>query len=174
MPKFSDSSVRAALSGRLAVRVYPFPGADDVSVGVRMLRDHELDSARAAASDFVRKHKIELVIDPEFFDRAIKREVISRAFVDASAPDDAFFGSQDDVADMDAALVAACFELYSRHQIYVDPYSHCDAEEVDELLELLGKSGTSAETWRLFDAPTLWSFVLSMGARLREISPRHS
>jgi hypothetical protein len=174
MPKFSDASVREALSGRLAIRCYPFPGAEDVDVGVRMLRDQELDAARTAAQDFVKKHKVELVIDPEFFDRAIKREIISRAFYDAASPDEPFFSSQNEVAALDATLVAACFELYTRHQVTVDPYAHCDAEEVDELLELLKKSETSAETWRLFDAPTLWSFVLSLGSRLREMSAQHS
>lgn len=167
MAKFSDASVQAALSGRRGAREYPFPGAEKVMVGVKLLSDEEVDGARLQAQQYVLGKKCELMVDPEFFDRALKREIISRAFVDAENHDHAFFGSQKDVAELDASTVLACFELYGMHQMQVDPYSHCSPEEVAELVELLGKSPDSAATLRLFDAPTLRSFVASLVALRR-------
>jgi hypothetical protein len=168
MAKFNDESVRSALAGRMAVREYPLPGAESVMVGVRLLRDEEMDAVRLQAQQFVLTKKCELAVDPEFLDRAIKRELISRAFVDAEKTDEAFFGSQASVAELDAPMVLACFELYNQHQMMVDPYAHCSEEEVAELVELLGKSPDREATLRLFDAPTLRSFVISLAATRRE------
>lgn len=168
MPKYSDTDVTEALAGRKAVRVYPFPSAEHIKVGVRMLSDDEMDGVRLEAQEYVKKKKCELVIDPEFFDRALHREVIARAFVDAEQQDEPFFSSMREVRELDPALVVACFELYTRHQIAMDPFAHCTREDVEELVDLLGKSPESEELSRLFDAPTLWSFVRSLALRLRE------
>lgn len=164
MAKFNDEAVRAALSGRKAVLEYPLPGAESIKVGVRMLADAEVDSARLTAQAYVVTNKCELLVDPEFFDRALNREIISRAFVDAENHDHAFFGSMKDVAEMDPAQVKACFELYRLHQMQMDPYAHCPAEEVAQLVELLGKSPDKKAILSLFDGDTLQSFVLSLVA----------
>lgn len=170
MAKWSDESVRAALQGRFAVRRYPFPGSPGergVEVGIKLLTDAELDSVRLQAAEFAKKNRADLTIDPEFLDRAIHREVISRAFVDPEHPQEAFFGSQNDVAELDNLTVRALFELYMLHQQALDPYAFCPPEEVEKLVEALGKSERSVETLSLYDAPTLRSFVLSMASTLR-------
>jgi hypothetical protein len=174
VPKFSDESVRAALAGRKAVKPYDLPGAENVRVGIRMLTDVEMDGCRLRAQDYVLKKKCELVVDPQFFDRAIHREVVAMAFVDIDKPEEAFFGSPDEVAQNDAAVVEACWELYTNHQVAMDPYRHCSPEEVDELVELLGKAGSEEAQGQLlsslFEPNTRSSFVISMAKRLREIS----
>lgn len=170
MPKFNDATVQAALAGRKAVRAYPLPGFDGVQVGVRMLSDVEMDGCRLRAQDYVAKRKCELVIDPEFFDRAIQREVIAAAFYDLDKPDEPFFASPEQVAELDAPNVLACWTLFQNHQIAMDPFAHCTREEVDELVELLGKSGDGEGLSRLFAPSTQWSFVLSLASRLREMS----
>lgn len=166
--KFSDQSVRAALAGRKAVRVYPLPGAEGVKVGLRMLTDGEMDSVRLRAQDYTSKRKCEFVLDPDFFDRAIQREAISCAYVDAENNEEPFFSSPDEVAEMDAPAVRACWELFVQHQMAMDPFAHCSREEVDELVALLGKSGDLEGLSRLFAPSTQWSFVLSMANVLRE------
>jgi hypothetical protein len=171
MAKWTDESVRAALQGRFVMRKYPFPGSAGsergLEVGVKLLTDAELDSVRLQAATFAKKQHADLIIDPEFLDRAIHREVISRAFVDPAAPDEPFFGSQNDVAELDNLTVRALFELYMLHQQALDPYAFCPPEEVEKLTEALGKSERSVETLSLYDAPTLRLFVIILASMLR-------
>jgi hypothetical protein len=51
----------------------------------------------------------------------------------------------------------------------MDPYAFCPAEDVDRMVDALGKSESSVAGLSLFDAPTLRSFVLSMASMLREM-----
>lgn len=168
MARWTDDSVRAALQSRFAVLRYPFPGASGIEVGIKLLTDSELDSVRLQAATFAKGKHADLLVDPEFFDRAIHRELISRAYVDPDKPGEPFFGSQNDVAELDNLTVRSLYELYIVHQQSLDPYAFCPPEEVDKLTDALGKSERSAETLSLYDAPTLRSFVLSMALRLRE------
>ena len=170
MAKFSDESVRAALAGRKAVRAYPLPGFDGVTVGVRMLSDIEMDGCRLRAQDYVKARKCELLLDPEFLDRAIHREVVAMAYVDTDKQEEPFFASPEEVAQLDVQCVRACWDLWVNHQASMDPYAHCTREEVDELVELLGKSGDSAALSKLFEPGTLWTFVVSLAHALREKS----
>lgn len=171
MAKYDDKEVRAALSGRRVMRRYPMPGAESVEVGIRLLSDTDLDSARLEAAEFCKKQKADLRVDPEFFDRAIHRETISRAFVDPDSPDEPFFGSQADVAELDNLTVRACYELYVAHHQAMDPYLFCSEEEVEKVVDALGKSESSAGLLSLYDAPTLRSFALSMASKLRAMQP---
>lgn len=168
MARWTDESLRAALSSRFELRRYPFPGLDGIEIGLKLLTDGELDSARLQAATFVKGKLADLVVDPEFFDRAIHRELISRACFNPDNPAESFFGSQNDVAELDNLTVRSLFELYSLHQQSLDPYAFCPPEEVERLVEDLGKSERSVEVLKLFDAPTLRSFVLSMASMLRK------
>lgn len=167
--KWSDDSVKAALQGRRIVRRYPFPGAEGIEVGVHLLTDAELDGARLQAAEFCKTSKANLVIDPEFLDRAIHREVISRAFVDPDAPDEAFFAKQDDVAELDSLTVRSLYELYVAHHQAMDPYAYCPPEEVENLVKTLGESESSVGLLSLYDAPTLRSLLFSSVSMLREM-----
>lgn len=168
MAGFSDESVRLALRGRFTVRTYPFPGLTGVNIAVRLLKDGELDAVRLQAVEECKSKRVELVADPEFLDRLIHRETIARAFVDASDNTQAFFGSHEDVAELDALTVRALYELYMLHAQSMDPFAYCPAEEVESLAASLGKSERPAEILSLFDAPTLRTCVLSLALRLRE------
>lgn len=166
--RWTDESVRVALAGRFKAQVYPFPGADGIQVGIKLLTDSELDSVRLQAAQFAKARQADLAIDPEFLDRAIHRELISRAFVDSEHPDVPFFPSQNDVALLDNLTVRSLYELYVTHQIALDPYAFCPPEEVEKLTEAMGKSESSvAGLLNLYDAPSLRSFVLSLVSMLR-------
>lgn len=178
MAKYSDESVRVALRGRFAVRKYPFPGQPGLEVACKLLSDAELDGVRLEAVEFCKRKKAELAADPEFLDRLIHRETVSRAFYDAANTEESFFGSQADVAELDNLTVRSLYELYISHAQSMDPYAYCAPEEVEALAEQLGKSESSAGLLNLFDAVTLRSLLLSMALRLREraleISPTPS
>jgi hypothetical protein len=134
-----------------------------------MLTDGEVDSARFDAQQYVKERRIELHLDPEFLDRAIQRQIVLRAFVDADSDPDApkpFFDSIDDIKDLDAALVLQLFHLYCGHQQAMEPLAHLSEEEVEELVAVLGKSGSSERLMGL-DRPSLLSCVLSMACVLR-------
>lgn len=150
------------------------PGAPGVKVGIRMLTDTEMDGCRLRAQEFVLKKKCELVIDPQFFDRAIHREVVAMALCDVDKTDEPFYSSPEQVAQDDASVVEACWELCVNHQVAMDPYRHCSPEEVEELVELLGKAGSDEAQGQvlssLFEPSTRSSFVISMAKRLREMS----
>jgi len=171
MPKFSDESVRAALRGRQVMQRYPFPGQPGIEVGVKLLTDAELDSVRLEAVELCKRAKAELVADPEFLDRMIHRETISRAFVDVDAPAQPFFSSQKEVAELDSLTVRTLFELYKAHHEAMDPYTHCPPEEVGALVESLKKSAQPLAVLSLYDSSTLRHCVTSMASMLRGTSP---
>lgn len=172
MPKWSDESVQASLGRRFTVHTYPFPGLPDVMVGIKLLTDGELDQVRLQAAVFAKQKQADLLVDPEFLDRAIHRELVSRAFVDPQRSTEPFFASQNDVAELDSLTVRSLYELYITHQQALDPYAFCPPEEVERLVATLGKSESSGAALvgvlNLYDAPTLRSLLLSTVSRLRE------
>lgn len=167
MAKWTDESVRAALGGRFKVHTYPFPGKPDLQIGIKLLTDHELDKVRLQAAEFAKGQRADLTIDPEFFDRAIHRELISRAYVDPEKPTEPFFPSQNDVAELDNLTVRSLYELYVTHQQSLDPYAFCPPEDIERLVESLGKSETSVGLLNLYDAPTLRTLLLSLALKQR-------
>lgn len=169
MAKFSDELFQAALRPRQVIRKHPFPGAPGVEVGVKLLSDAESDNARLQAVDYCLNRKANLIADPEFLDRAIHREVVSRAFYDPEIEDHAFFASQDDVAQLDNQTVRSLYELYNLHAVSMDPHAHCSLEEVDELGKSLVESANPAGLLNLLDADTLRNLLLSTVLKLREM-----
>jgi hypothetical protein len=167
-------SLKMALHGRMAVRRYPFPGQPDLEVGIKLLTDAESDACRLRAQEKTTKLKANVILDPEFFDRVIKREVIATAFRQGGADDEFLFASEEQVRELDQQTVYALYELYAYHQQMVDPYASADEEEVTAIIDQLGKSETAAARLSLFDAQTLRTCVLFMAARLRATSPAPS
>lgn len=167
MTKFSSEVVSASLMGRRAIREYPFPGLDGVTVGVRVLSDEEIDEARLLAAEVCKQKAVDVTLDPEFLERLIHRCIIAKAFFDVEKTMDRFFSSQADVAKFDALVVRSLYELYASHVQDMDPLSFVPPEEVGALIAQLGKSETHAARLSLFDRRTLLSFVLSMAQLLR-------
>lgn len=170
MGRFSDDAIKAALCGSQAMRRYPFPGHAKTQVAVKLLTDAQLDGARLRAVETVKARKAEVLIDPDFLDRCIHREIIAAAFYDAdeSSKDVWFFADQDEVAQLDNHTVRALYELYMTHAQSMDPYAYCPPEEVEALSEQLGKSENSVGILNLYDAVTLRSLLLSTSLKLRE------
>lgn len=180
MAKITDERVREMLLGRRAVRLYNVPGLE-VPVGMRLLADHEIDSARLAAQRHIAnlclKRSLDpekvLGADPELLDREIERQIVWRAAIDpdtATRPEpEQFFPSDDDVRRVDAALVRALFDAYLDHQEYISPRVTLSAEEVDRVIAEAGK-GQLSLALRHCAPDTLRLFVLSLASRLHDTS----
>ena len=179
MAKFSDDRIRSIIEGPRAFRVYEFPGAEGVEVAVRCLTEAEVDSCRVAAQTHVReqakkrgwKPEAMVEIDPHCFDRAIERAVVWRSMFDSEtiSGDDPgrFFDSPKDVATLDSVTLTTLSSLYIEHQEWVSPLALLPQEEVDELVESMGK-GPAASVFLGRCAPsTLRHFVISLASALR-------
>lgn len=170
---FGDKRLAVALQGRNAVEQYPFPGVDGLVVGVRLLSEEELDDVRLKAAAFCKRKQVDLIVDPEFFDRAIHRYTVLGAYVVADNEDKPFFEDFNQVLTIDPLLMRTLYELYLAHAQALDPLAFVSKEEVDAIVAALGKSEGSVARMSLFDRPTLLSFVLSMAHLQRAQSPTH-
>lgn len=170
MSKFSDKDVSFALMGRSAYKEYPFPGLPGVTCFVRMLSDEVLDQTRLDAVNYCKNRQADALWDPEFVDRAIRRHVIQKAFVD---PKDSkpFFNEHADVVKLDAHVIATLYELYLAHCRAADPLAHASAEEVGALIDALKKGEMNPAGLSLFEPSTLVRFAISMAYMLLEKQP---
>lgn len=174
MAGFSDERVRAILQGRRNVRVYPLPFARDVEVGVRVLADHEFDSARVEAQGYAKKIRADLEIDPDFLEREARRQIIWRAFVDPADHTRPFFPSDKDVRELDSEILRALFELYYEHQAWCSPLRHLSQDQAKELADALGKAPEPRALLVDFDSDSLRSLCISLASALRSISQQSS
>lgn len=169
---FTSEHLQAILRGRREVRPVPFPGADGVRIGVRILVDEELDYARIEAQRYVKKLGVDLDVDPELLDREVERQVIWRAFVNVENPEHpAFFPSDRDVRSLDSVTVRALFNLYREHQEYVSPLIALDEGGQKALIDALGKGLDPEVAFSAFDSNTLRRLCLSMASQLRASAP---
>ena len=169
MAKTTLELVKAAIEGRRVAREYPFPGVDSVVACVQLLTDSELDGCRLRAAQSCEKAKVSMLIDPEMFDRALRREIIAMAYYEPGGA--ALFGKPDDVGELDEATVIALHQQYLVHHELCQPWVTGSDEEVEALTDALGKSDGSAGALSLFDAPTLRRLLLSMARKARAKSP---
>ena len=160
--------VRAHIDGRRVAREYPFPGVDGVRCYVKSLTDEEVDGCRLRAAKYCEERKASMLIDPEMFDRALRRELISMAYY--AHEDKPLFGSARDVGELDDSTVTAVHQQYLVHHELCQPWVTGSDEEVEALTDALGKSDSSAGGLSLFDAPTLRRLLLSMARKARATS----
>lgn len=178
MSTFDDERIKAILLGRRAVRVMPFPGVEGAEFGVRILLDEEIDHARMAAIDylknFTKRLQMEigqiLLIEPEFLDREIQRQIIWRSFVDPEHKNEEnpppYFADDEDIRKLDSVLVETLFQCYLEHQNFVNPLTGLSEEEVGGLVEALGKGLISTAILGQYDAPTLRKLVHTLAVQL--------
>lgn len=174
MATFDDPRISAILRGRREIRRVPFPtgkaDAPKIEIGVRILTDDEQDIARLNAQRYVERVGCKIVIDPEMFDRAYQREVVSLAFFDVdtiTAKDPRpFFPDADAVRSLDPVLVVSLFEIYADQQDYVNPALSLSPEQITELRDRLGKEQSAEGLLSVLDARSLRSLLRSMGAAL--------
>ena len=175
---FSEERVREILLGRRAVRTIDMPGFPGVKVGIRILYEFEIDSARVEAAKYVRDRAKEvlfdaaalLAIEPELFDRECQRQVLQRAVIDADSDPTSprpFFPSDLDVRQLDSVTVRALWDAYAEHQEWVSPRYSLSDEDVEKLVDALGKESAPGVTLAHFERDTLESCVRSMASRLR-------
>lgn len=177
MATFSDERIALMLRGRRQVFRVPFPGSTDIEIGLRILADGELDSARLEAARLAKKLGADLDADPELLDRLIERQIIWRACVDADDQDPsprAFFPSAADVAGLDSVLVRELSNAYAEVQELVSPRITLDEAGVKELVDALGKEPGGTALLMRFAPPTLIACVRSLAAQLRTSASRSS
>jgi hypothetical protein len=178
---FSDERIRAMLRGRRQVRELPMPGMDEgeaLTIGVRVLLEEEIDTARAEAIQYVnavaKRHRLDsremLSIDGELLDREIERQLVFRAFVDPDKGDEdykPFFKAPQAVRQLDSVLQRTLFHIYLDHQNFVSPLRGLDDHEAQELAEALGKGQSGTAMLGLCDAVTLRSLVHTLASQLQ-------
>lgn len=170
---FAEERFRDALRGRRAVRIYPFPGIPETQIGIRLVSDGGFDEARAAASAWVKKHGVDVTVDPEFFDREVTRQVLLRATVDPQTVDEArpvpFFPSIDEVRALDTYAIEALAALYREHGDWVAPLRSLDAEQAKAFVEALKKEPKPealAAYFSGFEHDTLVRLLISLARSL--------
>lgn len=176
MAKTTLELVKAALAGRMTHKRHPFPGVDGQFVLLRTLTDGELDGCRSRAAQHCERSKVPMLVDPEMFDRALRREIIAMCCYESGGEVDkhSMFGSAEDVSELDDITVVALFELYQLHREMTMPWTSGDSDEVGALSEALGKFESSEVHLSSYDAPTLRRLLLSMARALRAKSQTSS
>lgn len=181
MANVDDERIRSILAGRRAIRRVAFPGDPDLEIGIRLLRDSEIDDCRFAAVAYLeakcRKAGISLVdfmaVDPDELDREHQRQVIWRATYDVESFEGSdfdkarpFFPSDRQVRELDSATVAVLWGLYVDLLDAVDPRIRLTEEQVKEIADALGKAPSEPAILAGFAPATLASLARTMAARL--------
>lgn len=171
MARFSDEAISRMLQGRKTLEPVEFPGLPSVKVGVRILSEEEIDSARIAAAAYCKERRVDVLVDPDFLDRAVQREIVAAAYFDLDAPADeprVFFSSGADVRKLDAPIQRVLFEAYLSHQDEVSPLRRLNDAECDEVIDRLGEGRSAEALLNACDAFTLRRLLRSLGSALRE------
>lgn len=178
MAQFDDRISRLA-RGRLTPSraTFPFLG-EDIVVGVRLLRDRDVDACRVDAVVWVRSKARDLKmsphdllsIDASILDREIERRIIYRAFLDVETIEDGeprpFFEAPQQVSSLDALTVETLHQLYLEHQNSMDPLHGLEDGEATRFVEALGKAFSDPEGPKVglvlatYDAATLRRLLL--------------
>lgn len=179
MAKFSDERVRAIIAGPRAFRTYLFPGSDDLRIAMRVLTEAELDECRLAAQTELRDRAKSrgwdssgvVDVDPELLSRMIERHIVFRATYDPDTIDGddpvRFFSVPKDVTQLDSVTATKLSELYLEHQEWCSPLRQMSAEDVDALVDALGKAQMPEVFLGAFAPSMLRRFAISLASRLR-------
>lgn len=183
MATFDDARITEILKGRRAVRRVPFPGPgvdDGVEIGVRLLADQEIDDARLEAQRYIERRcrlvKLDytkvIEADEEALQRACEQEIVFRAFVDPDTdPPRPFFSTLAQVRSLDSVTLRSLIDVYLDHQEVVLPGVTLSDEDVEKLVDALGKGQEPQGVLAHFAPSTLRLFVRSMAVRLHATSP---
>ena len=175
--RFDDAAIQNILQGRRAIGRVSFPGDKDITIGVRLLSDRDIDMGRFEAQIYIEQYckKVQLTpidfinIDPELLERETKRHIIVRAFVDPDSPAERptpFFSDIEQVRSLDSVLVAQLWDIYIDWQDVVNPRLSYTEEEVTALGEALKDERLATTVLATFDRDTLQSLVRFMASQL--------
>lgn len=178
-----DDRIRALVLGpSRAYRTLAFPGRSEVRIAVRALTEREIDACRVEGQrqflDLCRARGWDpdkaINIDPLMHSRLVERQIVWRAFFDPdtiAGPDPRpFFPSDSDVAELDSITTTDLVSAYAEHQEFVSPSRGLSPEEVERMIDAMGKGSEPAVVLRTIERDSLVSFALSMARRL-SISP---
>ena len=174
MAKFGDEQIQTIVRGRKALGRFPFPGSEgDAMIGVRVLTDNQVDTARYNAQAHIegrcKRVGLPLVdfinVDPESLDREHMRQVLLFAIVDPESDPqepEPFFKSDDQVRGLDSVLVQQLWEIYLDWQDAVNPRLKLTEEEVKDLCESLKKEPNAMAILAHIERSTLQSLVRTL------------
>ena len=179
MASFDDARIAQILRGTLGFKVYDYPGHDEIKVAVRLLSDAELDDCRVQAlvdlEKIAKKRRWELQLlvelDPDIYDRAVSRQIVWRSYHDADTTGTGqepkrFFSSYEHLAGLGSVEQERLFALYLEHQRWTAPLRAGEAEEVEALVEAMGKAPSAPGLLGSFEHSTLVRLLISMARRL--------
>lgn len=173
--RFDDAAIQGILAGRRVIGRAAFPGKHDLTIGVRLLSEREIDLSRFAAQMYLerqaKKVQLSLIdfvrVDPESLDREHQREVLLHAFCDPDSPDEKpipFFDNIEQVRSLDSVLCQQLWEVYVDWQDTINPRISLSEEEVAALVAALKEEQTASLVLAPFDRETLCSLLRSMAS----------
>ncbi len=178
-----DERIRSIILGpSRAFRVLAFPGRSEVRIAVRALSEREIDACRIEGQrqflDLCRARGWDpekaINIDPLMHSRLVERQIVWRAFFDAdtiaSSEPRPFFPSDSDVAELDSITTTDLVSAYAEHQEFVSPSRGLSPEEVERIIDAMGKASDPGLVLRTIERDSLVSLALTMVRRL-SISP---
>lgn len=164
-------AVKKAVRAQLEPRPYPFPipGIDGMptTVMVQLLADGEIDDARIEAARYVTKRKVDLAIDPEFFDRETQRQIVWRSMLLPEQDEHGhrrLFPSDVDVRQLPSTAIEALHRLYLDHQDAVAPMQVVTDEQIEATVEVVKKGGSLVIS--TLDHPSLVRLVIALAGKL--------
>lgn len=175
--RFADERVAAIIRGTRALRLIDFPGREGVQVAVRLLSGSEVDDACIAAAGALRTQMMgrDLVlftdVAPKLLDQAQRREMIARAFYDASTADAErpvqFFADATVVGrECDAPTIERLFAAYLEHQRSVAAPTSLSDGEVDDAVGAVALGEALPHDVTALDDDTLRRLCVAMSSAL--------
>lgn len=173
----SDPDFAALLSGSKFYRKVPIPFAPEHMIALRTLDDIEIDACRLEGQRKFRKsceaQKWDPVkasdLDPTLLDRLIEREIIIRAYYDPDTVDGEnpipFFANETELVRLGSVRVTDLMHLYNEHQEIVNPSRVVSEEEMDRIVEALGKGQFDEATLIAIEPSMLRRCIISMARR---------
>lgn len=168
--------VKARTSAQLAPSNYVFPGTT-APIGVRLLGERTIDDAKIEAARYCAKRKVDLDVDPDFFDRETQRQIVWKAIVQREGCDDEgvplpFFESDEAVRQIDSVTLESLWRLYLEHQETKGTLRQLSPADVAELAKRVRTMPQSTvEQLSQFDHATLVRIVVSILAHPPEDEP---
>lgn len=164
--------MRALGSAKRPCKVVAWPGRADLRVGLWVVRDEEMASARAKAQQFVtdelRLDALKLSLDESTYREELDRQTLLYALRHPEAHDEAFFADADELREvLDADTRQCLMQLYND---FVDERSPIrkatDDDQVRRLVAAVGKEQSESSLLSYYDRGSLARIAIAQAAEL--------
>lgn len=179
--RFDDTAIQGILDERRVIGRTHFPGSKTIEIGLRVISDFEIDTARFQAQIYLehrcKRAQLTLLdfanIDPEGIEREQQRQTLLVACVDAESEDDdprPFFAHIEQVRGLDSVLIAQLWDAYTDFTDSISPRLNLSEEEVADLVASLKDEREAKALLAAFDRDTLQSLLRTMAAELLNLA----